>query len=159
VGGGRVTLFGRAREKLPRWFLKYKWGPKIDFIRVALFGRDTDLGLRRFSVKTFEIALSSPERAMLEVLHLVPKDETFDEAQKLMENLTTLRPSLVQTLLERCTSIKAKRLFMFMAGVVNHGWVKRLKLSRVNFGKGKRLIIEGGRLDPKYKITVPRTNE
>ena len=37
----------------------------------------------------------------------------------------------------------------------NHAWVQKLDLSRVDFGKGKRMIVKGGRLDWKYNITVP----
>ena len=52
---------------------------------------------------------------MLELLHLVPEKEPFDEAKLLMEGLTTLRPSVLQPLLENCNSVKAKRLFLSLA--------------------------------------------
>ena len=73
-----------------------------------------------------------------------------------MEGLVTLRPSLVQTLLETCSSIKAKRLFLFLAEAMNHAWVKRIHLSNVRLGEGKRVIVKNGRFDSKYNITVPR---
>ncbi len=74
-----------------------------------------------------------------------------------MEGLTLLRlrPSLVQSLLEQCRSIKVKRLFMVLAETCNHSWLKNLDLSTVDFGKGKRMIIKGGKLDSKFGITVP----
>jgi hypothetical protein len=75
-----------------------------------------------------------------------------------MESLTTLRPGLVQSLLEQCRSVKVKRLFMFLAEHHNHAWVERLDLSKVDFGKGKRMIVKGGRFDAKYRITVPERN-
>ncbi|MBK8575899.1 MAG: type IV toxin-antitoxin system AbiEi family antitoxin [Elusimicrobia bacterium] len=157
-GSEKITLFGDAREKLPRWFLKNKWGSKIDFKGTALFSPDNVLGFTKFKEGIFEIDVSSAERAIFELLHLVPKEETFDEAQKLMDGLTTLRCSLAQSLLEKCNSIKVKRLFMFMAESANLVWLKRLNVSRVDFGVGKRVIVEGGRFDAKYKITVPRAN-
>ncbi len=94
----------------------------------------------------------------MEVLYLVPANESFEEAGLLMEGLTTLRPRLVQALLTQCRSVKVKRLFMFLAEACNHAWVKKLDLSKVDFGKGKRMIVKGGRFDAKYNITVPDTD-
>jgi Transcriptional regulator, AbiEi antitoxin, Type IV TA system len=37
----------------------------------------------------------------------------------------------------------------------NHAWVMKLDLSKLAYGKGKRMIIKGGRLNTKYNITVP----
>ena len=36
-------------------------------------------------------------------------------------------------------------------------WVKKLDVSRVSFGKGKRMLVKGGRFNAKYNITVPLT--
>jgi hypothetical protein len=74
-----------------------------------------------------------------------------------MESLLTLRPALVQNLLETCNSVKIKRLFMYMAEKAGLPWVEKLDLGKVDFGKGDRTIVEGGRLDPNYRITVPRS--
>jgi len=70
--------------------------------------------------------------------------------------LTNLRPQLVQTLLQHCRSVKVKRLFMGLAEGCNLPWVERIDLSKVNFGKGKRVVVKGGHFDPKYNITLPK---
>jgi len=57
---------------------------------------------------------SAPERAAMEMLHLVPKEVGFDEAQLIVENLVALRADVVQRLLEACRSVKVKRLFLYM---------------------------------------------
>jgi hypothetical protein len=72
-----------------------------------------------------------------------------------MENMSTLRPNLVQSLLEACTSVKAKRLFMFFAEQCGHAWVARLKVESIDFGRGKRVIGEGGQYHPKYQLSLP----
>jgi hypothetical protein len=36
-----------------------------------------------------------------------------------------------------------------------HPWFKQLDLTKVSLGSGKRALFPGGRLDPKYLITVP----
>jgi hypothetical protein len=40
-----------------------------------------------------------------------------------------------------------------------HAWFKQLDLSKVSLGSGKRVLVPGGRLDPKYLITVPTAVE
>jgi hypothetical protein len=76
-----------------------------------------------------------------------------------MGNLVTLRPDTVQGLLEACHSVKVKRLFLYMAESQEHSWLARVNLSKVDLGKGKRVIIPHGRYDQKYRITVPVDRE
>ena len=95
----------------------------------------------------------------MEMLHLVPGKVGLEEASLIMENLVSLRPAVVQRLLEICRSVKVKRFFMYMAEKHEHQWVSQLDLSKVDFGKGKRMIVADGKLDKKYQITVPRETE
>ena len=60
------------------------------------------------------LTVSTPERAAMEMLYLVPKTQGFDEADKIMNGLLSLRPDIVQGLLEVCRSIKTKRLFLYL---------------------------------------------
>jgi len=50
----------------------------------------------------------------MEMLYLVPQKQTLNESSLIMENLVSLRPKIVQALLENCNSIKVKRLFMLL---------------------------------------------
>jgi hypothetical protein len=152
-----VFLFGAPGTKLPAWFRKYRWGAKVRFISTNLFAGQPDQGLSKKDMGSYVIKVSAPERAIMEVLHGVPLVDSYEEARLLMEGLTTLRPGLVQKLLENCVSVKVKRLFMHLAENCKHAWVRKLDLSKIDFGKGKRMLVKGGRFDPKYKITVPRT--
>lgn len=153
--GAAVSLFGLPGTKLPAWFAQHRWGSKMRFVTTKLFAGNPTVGLTKQETGSFAIQVSTPERAMLEVLLLVPREESYEEAKLLMEGLTTLRPRLVQSLLESCASVKVKRLFMVLAEGGGHAWVKRLDLSKVDFGKGKRMLVRGGRLDSKYNISVP----
>lgn len=101
------------------------------------------------------LTLSSPERAILELLDGLPDHESFDQADKFMEGLATLRPRRLQKLLLDCKSVKAKRLFFFFAHRHQHAWLKHLDERGVDLGTGKRMLVRGGKLDPKYMITVP----
>jgi hypothetical protein len=100
--------------------------------------------------------LSRYIQSAMEMLHLVPKTVGFEEAMLVMENLATLRPAVVQSLLEACRSVKVKRLFLYMAERHGHPWASQLDHSRLNLGRGKRVIVPGGKLDKRYLVTVPR---
>jgi hypothetical protein len=105
---------------------------------------------------SWPLLVSSPERAILELLNELPDNESFHNADMLMEGLTTLRPRRLQKLLADCKSVKAKRLFYFFADRHKHSWLKHLNKKDVDLGSGKRMLVKGGRLDSKYLITVPR---
>ncbi len=155
--GSAISLFGSPGRRLPAWFCQYDWGQTIDYSTTNLFTKDADLGLTKKEIGTYSIMLSTPERSIMETLYLVPAKQSFEEAAQLMDGLATLRPRLVQKLLEQCQSVKVKRLFMYFAERSNHAWVKKLDTTHIDFGKGKRMIVKGGRLNAKYKITIPRS--
>ena len=157
--GVTVSLFGPPNVKLPTWFKQARWGIKVRYTTTNLFTGETDRGLTKKDLGPYQIKVSAPERAAMEVLYGVPLVDSYEEARLLMEGLTTLRPRLVQTLMESCVSVKVKRLFMLLAETCKHAWVKKVDLSRVDFGKGKRTLVKGGRYDPKYQITVPNTED
>jgi hypothetical protein len=148
-------LFGKAGEKLPKWFSDYDWGVSIVYKATNLLPSTPLSSFSEFHHKEFSINISSPERAALEMLYYVPAKQGYDEAMKIMENLVALRPAIVQTLLEQCNSVKVKRLFLYMAEKLDHSWFSQLKLKRIDLGRGKRVIIENASLDKKYQITVP----
>jgi hypothetical protein len=72
-----------------------------------------------------------------------------------MQALGNLRPGHVTTLLRACTSVKVKRLFLALAERHRHPWLPHLNLDGVDLGKGKRMLEPGGKLHPKYLITLP----
>jgi hypothetical protein len=158
-GKRNVFLYGTRGLALPAWFKEERLGVEIALIRTNLFPLSSELGFSQFKEKDLPIRISAPERAAMEMLHLVPEKIGFEEAFLLTENLTSLRPEIVQNLLLVCRSIKVKRLFLFMAQQQGQPWVSKLDVSALDLGKGKRMIVQGGRLDATYGITVPREFE
>lgn len=59
--------------------------------------------------------LSTPERAVLELLDELPGFETFHQVDALMDGLTSLGPHRMSRLLRECRSVKVKRLFLWFA--------------------------------------------
>lgn len=151
----QVFLYGAPGEKLPAWFRSHDWGPTVDYLPTNAFPSDDATLLTAHRHGEFTVTISSPELGAMEMLYHVPKKQSFDHAYRIMESLVSLRPDVVQRLLERCKSVKVKRLFMYMAEKCNHAWVKKVDTGRVNFGRGKRVIVKGGTFDAKYAITVP----
>ena len=71
----------------------------------------------------------------------------------------SLRPRMVQSLLENCNQIKVKRLFLYLIEKLGLPWSENLDLDRIDIGKGKRVITLNGVLDKKYLITVPKESQ
>ncbi len=152
-----VQLFGGQRETLPLWFRNRDWGVRVNYKSTHFL--PPELGLVDYEHKGFTVKISSPARALMECLYLAPKDQSLVEAYELMEGLNNLRPPVVQKLLEACTSVKVKRLFLYMAERANHDWFNYLDLDKVDLGVGKRSIVKEGMYNGKYQITLPKEFE
>lgn len=149
-----VQLFGGKEDSLPLWFRKRDWGVSVDCKLTSFI--PPDLGLVEVEHKSFKVRVSSPARAVMECLYLAPKSQPLMEVYELMESLNNLRPATAQSLLEACTSVKVKRLFLYLADRAGHEWLNYLKLDKVDLGSGKRAIVSDGVYVPKYQITVPK---
>ena len=101
------------------------------------------------------ILVSSPERAFLECLLLAPKYYNYIDLYMLMEQLTGLRANVVQQLLEKIKSYRAKRMFAYMADKARHMWWEDVNLDAVDMGSGKIYYNPTGKYIAKYKITIP----
>ena len=153
LGQAKVSLFGDWKERLPQWF-QNAWGEEVEYFKTSFI--PPSLGLEDFEVKGFTIKISSLARAMMECLYLAPAKQDLQECAQLMEGLTQLKPPLVQELLESCTSIKVKRLFLYMAKKSKQPWLEYLNLEQIDLGSGKRSLFPGGTYVPEYQITLPR---
>ena len=154
-----VQLFGEHRKKLPAWFAHHPWGVRVLYHTPKLLSSSDPASFTTVEHGAFAVRVSAPERAMLEVFHLATTNAAIDHALELMAGLSTLRPQVVQSLLEECRSVKVKRLFLWAAAEANHAWFGRLAVERVDLGTGKRQAYRSGRLDAKYQITVPRKDD
>ncbi len=161
----RVHLY--VSELLPGWVNKLELKQRFVFHSTHLIQANNGRGKRSkeyhqanftkhaWGASELSMLISTPERAILEVLNGLPTHESFNQVDVLMEGLSNLRPKYLDTLLTDCRSIKTKRLFLWFAHRHNHAWLKAIDTEKINLGKGKRMIVSGGKLDPKYLITVP----
>jgi hypothetical protein len=162
-GSGHYIRFKEAVQifstntPLPAWFKNYKWEDEIQFYRTNFL--PNSLALKEYEDKNFSITISTLERAILECLYLTPKYIDIVECYNIMEGLIGLRPDVLQELLEKCTSVKVKRLFFYMAEKVNHAWLQHITANKIDFGSGKRSLVKQGFYNPKYQITLPKELE
>lgn len=101
------------------------------------------------------LPISTPEQAFMECLLLAPKYYDYLDLYMLMEQLTGLRPKVVQCLLEQVNSYRVKRMFVYMAEKANHAWWEDIDISQIDMGKSKIYYSPTGKYLSKYKITIP----
>ncbi len=142
---------------------------KKDKVPVWMKGADFEFEMKFFLTKTFsspqltvinktgfDVLTSVPEQAFLECLLLAPNQYSYMDLFYIMEQLTTLRPEVVQHVLENTNHFKIKRLFLYMAEKADHAWFYRLDRSKIQLGVGKRQLTDKGVYVPKYMITIPK---
>ena len=155
----RVYLYGAA----PSWLARLPNADLFETRSLALFSgamtgvdglgdeKQASASQRRLN----DLIVSTPERAILEMLNELPANESFHNADMLLEGLANLRPRLLESLLKECRSVKVKRLFFVFADQHDHAWRQYLDPEDFDLGSGPRALVEGGRLHPRYNITVP----
>ena len=156
----RVQLYSEAT--FPRWLARiniqaeFEWHGTRRLWPMSLMQDDNYLRQNTWQASLPPLIYSCPEKAILELLVDVPNIISFEHADQLMQGLHNLSPRKLDALLTSCRSIKAKRLFFWMAGRHQHGWLKHLTPDQYELGTGKRVVAKGGRLEPIWQITVPK---
>jgi hypothetical protein len=151
----RVYIFGGGRERLPEWFLCYKWKDSFIYNSVNFLDVEINYFLNEFNHNGLNIKISSPELAVLEMSALINSEQAFYEVYEATERMEKVSSGKIQRLLESSSSVKVNRLVLFMIEENQNKIFKELELSKVMLGSGKRSIVKGGIYNPKYKITVP----
>ncbi len=163
-GPGKLYVHG----EMPNWLPKLPLRAKLVHRQGSLFG-DSRLGVEHtdFSLEEknsqelgespwlWPIRQSSPERALLETIDEVPSRESFHLVDVMFQSMANVRPKLMMQLLQDCRSVKTKRLFFAFADRHAHAWRKYLNHNDVDLGSGDRMLVEGGKLHPAYRITMP----
>lgn len=153
MGDETVQLNSIKAIRLPKWLFSQHW--EIEYKCSKVLDKVYENDLIELTVNNQTVRASVIELAVLEVLDKVTDESSFIFASELFQGLMSLRPRKLQSLLERSSSVKVKRLFLFLAHYYQHSWFKRLDESKLDLGSGNRQIVKGGYVDRQYKITVP----
>ena len=155
LGKPQAYLFTGRTNKLPSWILSHDWDMTVKYMTTSFLGDDL-LGVEAMTFEGDILLVSSPERAFLECLHLPEAASSLLDLYYIMESMTTLRPRLVQSLLETCSSQKVKRLFVYMAEKAGHPWFKALKFDNIQLGTARYMVVPTGKYIAKYNMIIPK---
>lgn len=151
-----VSLTSYSKEKFPKWFSNIDFSCEFKFKNSVLFNSEIKLH-QYLDENNSRIWISSRELGILEFINELDLRYSFETAENYMNGLFGLRADVLQELLENCSSIKVKRVFLFLAEKLNYDYFKNLDLSKIDLGKGKRqIVLKDAQYDKKYQITVPK---
>lgn len=153
MGKPTAVVFSPVRPPIPKWLNDTDLDMNLVEVSSKVLGT---AGVEQLGYQGQTLTVSSPERAIMECILLSPARYDLMDIYYLMEMLTSLRSSLVQRLLEDCTSVKVKRMFLYMAEKARHRWFDKLDLSRISLGSGTRSFMKGGVKIPAYDIVIPK---
>lgn len=158
LGRAPVVLFGAPRVKLPAWCQNAHWSRPLTLFTPALFSNPAVQtgSLRTATVGELSLQISTAERAVFELAYRVQSEADFEALDHAMQGMLSLRPALMQKLLDTCTLVRVTRLVLLLAEHYQLPWVKRINVSRIDLGSGKRQIWTGSAIHPKHQISVPR---
>lgn len=144
MGGETLTLYGQGVRSLPKWFQEQF---NVDLSNSALF-EDCETLAERYCVSRMNNEpnspfASEPERAVLEMLDLIPNKQTIDEARQIMEGLYSLRAEKMKMLLKSCKKIKTKRLFWRLANELDLPVLKKIDSAEIDFGSKSIYMLSG----------------
>ena len=136
---------------IPQWLTLNSFDRTIQAVHMDAFTVGTEVEYYR----ELELPVSSAEQAFAECLQLAPKHYSYMDLYLLMEQLTTLRPEVVEQVLLQSNNQRVKRMFLYMAEKAQHIWFEQLDLSHVGLTDSPLSVATGGTFISKYKITIP----
>jgi hypothetical protein len=144
-----MALWGEKPMTLPDWFVK-SFPARYQVTHLFDASMPTDLGLAPLPAGRSDVLVSAPERAMLELLSDVGKQQGLEEARNLLEVIRTPRLPVLEQLFSHLTRIKVVRLAADLAEDLDLPW-KGMALSHSQrLGGGSRWVLSsktGDRLD------------
>jgi hypothetical protein len=151
--GKPLLMVSTASGKMPQWMKYDAFDREFKFFTTEVF---ISAQITTLTYLDWKLLISSPEQAFMECLLLAPRQYDYMDLFYIMEQLTTLRPDIVQSLLETTKNYKMKRLFLYMAEKASHYWFDELNLANIDLGTHKLQLVKSGVYINKYKMTIPK---
>jgi hypothetical protein len=146
-----LSLWGNPTKPLPGWFTE-RFDSHYQATQLFDVKLRKGFGLQPLPNGRPDVPVSVPERALLELLSDVGKNESLEEARQLVETLRSLREKTLDELLTHTTRIKVVRLAELLASELELPWAPLAKRHSQRLGGGKRWVAvskSGERLDLK----------
>lgn len=134
-----LHLYGWVSARLPDWFVQQF---PSEYHRKRLFDEKPEqmLGVGHFENRNGAPQVSTPERALLELLDEVGIRQPLQEAREIAEGTYSLRSEVLLDLLKRCTSVKTVRLCLRLGRELSLPWVGKLDPAALPKGGGRPWI-------------------
>ena len=128
-----LHLYGWAAGRLPDWFTKRF---PAEYHRKRLFKEKPGalLHVGPFEKRSEAPRVSTPERALLEMLSEVGVRQSLQEARELTESAYNLRADVLRELLQHCTSVKTVRLCLQLGRELSLPWAAKLDPAKLPTG-------------------------
>jgi hypothetical protein len=132
----KLHLYGWTAGRLPAWFTDRF---PTEYRRKRLFAEEPSKLLHAgpFEKRAGAPHVSSPERALLEVLSEVGVRQSLQEARELTESSYTLRADVLRELLQSCTNIKTVRLCLQLGRELSLPWAAELDPAKLPTGSSR----------------------
>lgn len=134
-----LVLWGTRKGPLPSWFLE-RFPARYSAPRLFDEGLPAGLGLAPLPESSGGPMVSSPERALLEMLSEVGVHQTVEEARGIMESVRQIRSKQLAELLNHCRMAKAIRLCVVWAEELGLPWAGQARESAVGRTGGSRWV-------------------
>jgi len=134
-----LHLYGWIAARLPDWFVQHF---PSEYHRKRLFNEKPEQmpGVSRFENRDGAPLVSSPERALLELLDEVGVRQPLQEAREIAEGTYSLRAEVLIDLLKRCTSVKTVRLCLRFGRELSLPWAGKLDAAVLPKGSARPWI-------------------
>lgn len=134
-----LHLYGWDAGRLPDWFTARF---PAEYHRRRLFDEQPGslLHVAPFEQRSSAPMVSSPERALLEVLSDVGIRQPMPEARELAESSYSLRADVLRRLLRRCTNIKTVRLCLQFGRELSLPWAAKLDPAELPTGSNRAWV-------------------
>jgi len=131
-----LHLYGWAAGRLPEWFTAHF---AADYHRKRLFDECPKalLHVEHFDKRSGAPQVSTPERALLELLSDVGVRQPLQEAREFVEIAYNLRVDVLRELLQRCKSVKTVRLCLQLGREEALPWAAKLDPAKLPTGSNR----------------------
>lgn len=135
----QLILWGDMPATLPAWFTA---AFPADYQATRLFdaGLSATAGIAALPGGSPDVQVSTPERALLELLSDVGKGQELEEARNLLESARSLRRPVLDDLLSHLKRIKVARLAHALAEELELPWADLARRHSERLGGGRRWV-------------------
>ena len=148
-GRERIVRWGSERGRLPDWFTKQFLSR---YVSKNIFDSSLppDFGLHTIPERPDGPLVSTPERALLELLGEIGQAEEVEESRNIFEMLFSLRAVELSTLLQHCTRVKVTRLCIKWSADLGLPWADAAREAahgRLGHGRWSGKLQDGSTLN------------